>query len=131
MTDEPDNLTLRVLREMREEMKLGFRDLRDEMDRRFDEVDRRFEAVDRRFEEVDRRFDNVHQRIDETNHVVIESRDTLLRVVEAVTAIAKVQEQHSKLLIAQKTDVEQIKETTSILEARLVRMEKHVGLVKI
>jgi tetrahydromethanopterin S-methyltransferase subunit G len=40
------------------------KELRAEMNRRFDEVDRRFEMVDRRFEAVDRRFDAMDRRFD-------------------------------------------------------------------
>ncbi len=40
----------------------GFRDLRQEMDRRFDKVDERFDKVDERFDKVDERFDKVDER---------------------------------------------------------------------
>lgn len=40
------------------------RELKDDMDRRFDAVDRRFEAVDRRFEAVDQRFEDVDRRFE-------------------------------------------------------------------
>lgn len=52
----------------------GFRDLRTDMDRRFDSVDLRFNAldlrftaVDRRFTAVDRRFESVEGKLDELN----------------------------------------------------------------
>jgi hypothetical protein len=39
------------------------REMRADMNRRFDAVDRRFEAVDRRFEAVDARFDSIHREM--------------------------------------------------------------------
>lgn len=40
------------------------RDLRTDMDKRFEQVDKRFEQVDKRFEQVDRRFEQVDKRFD-------------------------------------------------------------------
>ncbi len=41
----------------------GQRNLRAEIERRFEQVERRFDQVDRRFEQVDRRFEHVEGRI--------------------------------------------------------------------
>lgn len=47
---EPENLVLTLLRE-----------LRADMNARFDAVDRRFEAMDQRFDTVERRLDMMHR----------------------------------------------------------------------
>ena len=49
----------------------GFRELRREMDRRFDKVDERFDKVDARFEAIDGRFDALHGRLDAMYRVMI------------------------------------------------------------
>jgi tetrahydromethanopterin S-methyltransferase subunit G len=41
----------------------GFRDLRQEMDRRFDKVDERFDKFDRRFEVMDGRLYAIHRTL--------------------------------------------------------------------
>ena len=41
------------------------KELKVDMNRRFDEVDKKFEEVDRRFEDIDRRFEDVDRRFDE------------------------------------------------------------------
>jgi hypothetical protein len=41
----------------------GFRELRQEMDRRFDKVDGRFEAIERRFDLIDGRFEAIHRTL--------------------------------------------------------------------
>ena len=43
------------------------RDLRIDMNRRFEQVDQRLEQVDRRFEQVDQRFEQVDQRFDQVD----------------------------------------------------------------
>jgi predicted nuclease with TOPRIM domain len=42
----------------------GFRELRQEMDRRFDKVDGRFDKVGERFDKVDGRFEAIERRFD-------------------------------------------------------------------
>jgi archaellum component FlaC len=64
MAQEPDNLVLVHLREMRGEIRgikvqlQGIEAKLEEHDRRFDQIDRRFEQVDQRFEQFDKRFDD-------------------------------------------------------------------------
>ncbi len=47
---EPENLVLKLLREIRADM-----------DARFDAVDKRFDAVDKRFEAIERRLEMMHR----------------------------------------------------------------------
>ena len=60
MADEPENHTIRLLRELRDEMRVEFA-----------MIGKRFEKVDERFDEMDRRFDGVSQRIDGVTHVLM------------------------------------------------------------
>ena len=64
-------VVLKELRELRTEMDQRFEQVRTEMDQRFEQVDQRFEQVDQRFEQVDARIDafreEVNQRFDEVN----------------------------------------------------------------
>jgi hypothetical protein len=52
MADEPENHTIRLLKEMRAEMREGF------------------EKVDKRFEKVDDRFDDLSLRVDGITHIL-------------------------------------------------------------
>lgn len=70
---EPENHTLRLLIELRDEMRERF----DAIDRRFDAVDRRFDAVDARFDGNDARFDAMDRRMDVVEDI---ARDTAARV---------------------------------------------------
>lgn len=70
---DPENHTLRLLMEIRAEMRERF----DAIDRRFESVDARFDAVDARFEGVDSRFDAMDRRMDVLEDI---ARDTAARV---------------------------------------------------
>jgi hypothetical protein len=78
MASEPDNLILKILREMRADMSNRF----DELDRKFADVDARFDGTDRRLDslreamhgesvlsryataEFDDRFEKIERRLD-------------------------------------------------------------------
>lgn len=59
MSDEPENQTLRLLREMREENAA----FRAEVNGRFEQVNTRFEQMDRRFDEMQGQFATVLQTV--------------------------------------------------------------------
>jgi DNA anti-recombination protein RmuC len=59
MVDEPDNLVLHMLREMRAEIA-----------ERFARVETRFEQIDKRFEQIDTRFDHVDKELEEVKFQV-------------------------------------------------------------
>lgn len=105
MSEEPENHTIRLLQEMRAEMR-----------ERFDKVDERFEEIDKRFEQIDKRFDKIDSDVAQLS-------ETSGKTIDAVLALSK--------------DVEQVKETSSLVDARLntidgrlARIERHTGLVK-
>jgi hypothetical protein len=60
MADEPENHTIRLLRELRDEMRVEFAMVR-----------KRFEKVDQQFEKVDERFDDMGLRIDGLAHMLM------------------------------------------------------------
>jgi len=51
------------LERLEDRMDAGFRDVRQEMDRRFDKVDERFDKVDTRFEAMDGRLLAIHRTL--------------------------------------------------------------------
>jgi chromosome segregation ATPase len=83
MANEPEDLTIRILREI--QATLLNHDFRfEQIDRRFDQIDRRFDQVDARFEraenrldrlqaQMDYRFDGVDRRLEEFNELVIKA----------------------------------------------------------
>jgi hypothetical protein len=73
MADEPENHTIRLLREMREETST-----------RFGEMDRRFGETDRRFDEM--RVENQRQHT-ETRQQLGTVLETVLEMAKAVNAI--------------------------------------------
>ncbi|MFZ5438987.1 MAG: hypothetical protein ACOZQL_03205 [Myxococcota bacterium] len=50
---EPENLTIRLLQEIRDEVRRSS----DRSDQRFEKMDQRFEKMDQRFEKMDQRFE--------------------------------------------------------------------------
>ncbi len=57
--DRIDRISLRLDNHI-EETAFYFR----EIDKRFDQVDNRFEQIDNRFDQIDRRFDQIDRRFD-------------------------------------------------------------------
>lgn len=98
MSEEPENHTIRLLQEMRAEMR-----------ERFDKVDERFEEIDKRFEQIDKRFDKIDSDVAQLS-------ETSGKTIDAVLALSK--------------NAEELKETSAIIEGRLVRIEKRLDLVK-
>jgi chromosome segregation ATPase len=84
MTDEPENLTLRLLQEMRAEMREGF---------------------EKAFGDLAELRGSVSEL-----QIALAATRTDIGVIKA--------------------DVEDIKETARLIEGRLVRLEKHAGLLK-
>lgn len=107
MADEVENHTLRLLQEMRAEMREGQAEMRTEL------------AATRA--EMREGFAEVRERLS-----IVEG--SLGKVIDAVTEIAKVQEKHSVLLI-ELADSGRIAGTRlNALEARLGRIESKTGL---
>lgn len=46
------------------DLKEGQKELKRDMDKRFEQVDKRFEQVDKRFEQIDRKLDTIIERLD-------------------------------------------------------------------
>ena len=60
MVEEPENHTIRLLRELRDEIRVEFA-----------MIAKRFEKVDQRFDEVEHRFDDMGLRIDGLAHMLM------------------------------------------------------------
>jgi len=102
MADDVENHTLRLLQEMRAEMRENAAGMREG------------------FARMDTRLTNVEQRLG-----VVEG--TLGKVIDAVTEIAKVQEKHSGLL-GELVESDRIAGSRlNAVEARLGRIEKQMG----
>jgi hypothetical protein len=111
MADDIENHTLRLLQEMRTEMRQGFA-----------RVDERFTAVDQRLDKLESRAQSL-----ETRQLSVEG--SLSKVIDAVTEIAKVQERHSRSL-AELVEAGRITGgRLNALEARLGRVETQAGFV--
>jgi len=61
------------------DLKDGQKEIRLEMDKRFEQVDKRFEQVDKRFEQVDKRFEQVNNKLDQIMDRIDVKIDTGLR----------------------------------------------------
>ncbi len=86
---------------------IDLRFLATQMQRGFARVDERFEKIDQRFEKIDQRFEKIEQSIAELTVAAIRTEQHIMR-----------------------KDIDQIKETESIIEARLVRIERRLEFVK-
>ncbi len=107
-----ENHTIRLLQEMRAEMG-QFRQ----------ETSQSFEAIDNRFDRLDQRVGILEPAV--------------LKVIDAVTAIAKTQEQHTALLMTHSDKLTEIQRAQNVMEkdmrgirGRVERIEDHIGLVK-
>ncbi len=110
MSEEPENHTLHLLREMRDEMR-----------QRFDGLDSRLDRLEQRQEHIEQRQDRMEQRLEEHGSL-------LVKIIDAVTSIAAVQEQQSALL-SEMVDRERITAgRLNAVEARLGRIEGKLGL---
>jgi predicted nuclease with TOPRIM domain len=106
MTDDIENHTLRLLQEMRTEM-AGLRE-------DFARFDQRLAAVEQRLTGVEQRQGGLE--------------GTMSKVIDAVTSIAKVQEQHSGML-AELVETSRISGgRLNTVEARVGRIEKQAGM---
>ncbi len=85
-----ENHTIQLLQEMRGEMA------------------QRFDAADKRFDNLELRLGSVEQHIGLVDQRVGILEPEVLKVIDAVTAIAKTQEQHSALLMAQSEKLTEI-----------------------
>jgi septation ring formation regulator EzrA len=118
MADEVENHTLRLLQEMRTEMREGFAEVRAEMRGELAEMRNELAATRSEMREG---FTEVHQRLSTVE-------GSLGKVIDAVTEIAKMQEKHSGLLI-ELAESDRIAGTRlNALEARLGRIESKSGL---
>jgi hypothetical protein len=104
MADDVENHTLRLLQEMRTEMREGFAGTRERLDRQ-------------------------EQRMSVFEERQFSVEGSLTKVIEAVTEIAKVQEKHSALLIELVESERITGSRLNAVEARLGRIEKQTGLV--
>lgn len=64
----------------------ALRDLRREMDQRFQQVDQRFQQVDQQFGQVDRRFDRLEARFDRMDRYFMSIMGIMMAGFTAVTA---------------------------------------------
>jgi archaellum component FlaC len=122
MTNEPDNLILVHLREIRATLaqhSARFDRIDDrfaQIDERFDRVDERFAQIDLRFTHMDKRFDRLERRFDDL-HAVVSHTFAL-----STTTLAK---SHELDLIRQFSGEQQrIKERVDGLEQRVAKVEK-------
>lgn len=116
MAEDVENHTVRLLQEMRGEMRDSLAATRDEMREGFAGLRQRLDGVDQRLDRVEQRLDGVERRLG-----VVEG--TLGKVIDAVTEIAKVQEKHSGLLV-------ELVESDRIAGARLNAVEARLGRIE-
>ncbi len=103
-----ENHTIRLLQEMRAEM-----------DVRFNSIDVRFNSLELRVAALDQRLGGLEP--------------AMLKVIDAVTAIAKTQEQHTSILMTH-TEIQRAQNVMEKdmrgIRGRVERIEDHIGLVK-
>jgi hypothetical protein len=152
MAEEPENHTLRLLREMREETNCRFDEMREEMNRRFDET---FGKMNRRLDEtrgeMNRRLDETRgemsRRFDETRGEMGEMREEMKEIRAQTNLIPKLAGDVAELQLAvaamraDQTRANEVLETVAetqknqgmrlnAIDGRLALCEKHTGLVK-
>ena len=106
MADEPENHTLRLLREMREENQRLHAETRADMEQRFEST----------------REENLRLHA--------ETREQLATVLETVVEMAKTANTTAEAVAELNGRVETIEGRLNIVDSRLARIEKHLGFVK-
>jgi chromosome segregation ATPase len=132
-----ENHTIRLLQEMRGEFRTEMSDMRTEMREMRAEQSQFRQETERRFDGVDRRFDTLEQRVGSLDQRVGTLEPAVLKVIDAVTAIAKTQDQHTALLMTHSEKLTEIQRAQNVMEkdmrgirGRVERIEDHIGLVK-
>ena len=67
-----------------DELKDGVKNLRLDMNVKFEQVDKRFEQVDKRFEQIDTRFEQVDKRFEQVDKRLEQINDKLDRLLERI-----------------------------------------------
>ena len=65
-----------------DDLKEGQKEIRVEMDKRFEQVDKRFEQVDKRFEQVDKRFEQIDRRFEQVDKRLDQINDKLDTIID-------------------------------------------------
>jgi DNA repair ATPase RecN len=131
MADDVENHTLRLLQEMRTEMRDGFA----RVDQRLTAVEQRLTGVEQHLDGIEQRLSGVEQRLGGVEQRLTGSEQrlgglegTVSKVIDAVTSMAKVQEQHSAML-AELVETSRISGgRLNTVEARVGRIEKQAGM---
>jgi DNA anti-recombination protein RmuC len=141
MADEPENHTLRLLREMREESNHRFDEMREESNRRFEEMR---EESNRRFDEMreesNRRFDEIRGEMREIRGEMGEMRAQTDLIPKLAGDVAELQLAVAAMR-ADQTRTNKLLETVAgtqknhgirlnAIDGRLALIEEHTGLVK-
>jgi len=118
-----ENHTIRLLQEMRGEFRTEMSEMRSEMAQFRQETRQRFDSMEQQIGSVDRRVGILEPAV--------------LKVIDAVTAIAKTQEQHTALFMTHSGMLTEIQRAQNVMEkdmrgirGRVERIEDHIGLVK-
>ncbi len=118
-----ENHTIRLLQEMRGEFRTEMSEMRAEIAQFRQETAQRFDSLEQQVGSVDRRVGILEPAV--------------LKVIDAVTAIAKTQEQHTMLLMTHSEKLTEIQRAQNVMEkdmrgirGRVERIEDHIGLVK-
>jgi DNA repair ATPase RecN len=125
MADDVENHTLRLLQEMRTEMRESTAETRAEMR---ESIAGMRESLAETRAEMREGFARMDQRLTETEQRLSGLEGTVSKVIDAVTNIAKVQETHSALLTELVESSRIAGGRLNTLEARLGRIEKQAGL---
>lgn len=80
---EPDNLTIRLLQEIRDEVRRSS----DRADARFEKMDARFEKMDERFAKMDERFERSDQRMEVIETVLRDLAGQMVLLARGVKSV--------------------------------------------
>jgi chromosome segregation ATPase len=127
MADDVENHTLRLLQEIRTEM-AGLREDFARFDQRLTAVEQRLDGVEQHLDGIEQRLGGVEQRLTGSEQRLGGLEGTVSKVIDAVTSMATVQEQHSAML-AELVETSRISGgRLNTVEARVGRIEKQAGM---
>jgi predicted nucleic acid-binding Zn-ribbon protein len=82
---EPEDLTIRLLQEIRDEVRRSS----DRSEVRFEKMDQRFEKMDQRFEKMDQRFEKMDQRAEKMDQRAEIIETTLRDLAQQMVMLAR------------------------------------------
>jgi chromosome segregation ATPase len=132
-----ENHTIRLLQEMRAEIRSDISSVRTEVAQFRQETGRRLSSLESSVGSLESGVASLASGVGSLDRRMSVLEPAVVKVIDAVTAIANTQEQHTALLMTHSEKLTEIQRAQNVMEkdmrgirGRVERIEDHIGLVK-